>query len=580
MRKGISVFLFGSAIAFFGTATGAQNWPSIHGPEDTPKYPAAGSTYVPLTSWVYGAVEKLAAMRYIRSDFRGTRPWSRTECARLTDEAADRIAEKIRGGEDVPEYLAETLKELQTEFARELDVLGGDENRSLQMESVYTRVMSISGPMLDDSYHFGQTISNDFGRPDRRGTNVIAGAAARATFGPFFAYVDQEYQHAPSEPAYSPAIQQVVLNMDQGQTFLPHGGPAINRLQSMDTYAGVNFKNWQITFGRRSLWWGTSESGGMLMSDNAPPINGVQIDRTVPFRLPWIFGFLGPMHVSFVVGKLGGHVNIADSACVPPNIFCGEHPWLQNTRISFKLTDRVEFGVSHAALFGGENFANGAGVFLRAFLPINRLANQTNSQFENKQYMSWDLNIRVTKNVTWYGEFLGSDDPYPFSEITRTAIATGLYFSELPKLSKKLDLRLEGTYTASPLNIPIKLNEGLLHYWGVHWQGGLTNDSQIIGNSIGRDGKSVGGWLTYHLTPRDSCQLHVSHTTVSAEFVPGGESLTTAAIENSLHLRSAFFVSTAVQGQRISSPALFASPRDNVVAEIEFGYLFGHDDRW
>jgi len=567
--------LGGLAISVTGPVAGAQNWPSIHGPTDTPKYPAAGSTYVPLTSWVYPAIEKLAAMRYIRSDFRGTRPWARTECARLTDEAANRIAEKIQAGEDVSEYVAETLKELQNEFALELNVIGGDPNRSLQMESVYTRVMSISGPMLDDSYHFGQTISNDFGRPDRRGTNVIAGASARATFGPFFAYVDQEYQHAPGESAYPPAVQQTVLNMDQGQAFLPHGVPAINRLQSLDTYAGINFKNWQVSFGRESLWWGTSESGGMLMSDNAPPINGMHIDRTVPFRLPWILGFLGPMHVSFVTGKLGGHVNTPVN-CPPGVSLCGQNAWIQNTRLTFKMTDRVEFGVSHAAIFGGQGFASGAGVFLRAFLPVNRLANQSNSQYENKQYMSWDLNVRVNRAVSWYSEFLGSDDPYPFSQISRTAIDTGMYFPHVPWTNDKLDLRFEGVYTSSPLNTPIKANQGLLHYWGVHWQGGLTNDAFIIGNPVGRDARRYGGMLTYHLAPKNSLQLSITHTQASPEFIPGGANWTDYRISGVQNFRARWYASYAVQAEDLNYPILSFVRKHNVIASVEFGYIFGN----
>ena len=574
MKKGISVFLVGSAIALFGTAVGAQNWPSIHGPEDTPKYPAAGSTYVPLTSWVYPAVEKLAAMRYIRSDFRGTRPWSRTECARLTDEAADRIADDVRAGKDVPEFVAETLKELQSEFERELDVIGGEENRSLQMESVYTRVMSISGPMLDDSYHFGQTISNDFGRPDRRGTNVIAGASARATFGPFFAYVDQEYEHAPSEPAYPAAVQQTVLNMDQGQAFLPHGGPAINRLQSMDTYAGVNLKNWQISFGRQSLWWGTSESGGLLLSDNAPPINGLHIDRTVPFRLPWIFGFLGPMHVSFVAGKLGGHLN-SPVNCPPSVPTCGMAPWFQNTRITFKMTDRVEFGVSHAAIFGGQGFRNGASIFLKAFFPVDRLANQANSTFDNKQYMSWDFNARLNRATTWYTELLGSDDPYPLSQVSRTAIDSGLYISRLPLTHDKIDLRFEGVYTASPFNQPPgKLNEGFLHYFAVRWAGGYTNDGFIMGNSVGRDARRYGGQLTYHLSPRSMVQLEVAHTQVSAEFIPGGANWTNYRINFSQYARSGLYVLSAAQAEHLNIPVLYPAPTNNFMLSVEVGYAF------
>ena len=35
----------------------------------------------------------------------------------------------------------------------------------LRIESIYTQLLQISGPPLRDSYHFGQTIVNNYGRP-------------------------------------------------------------------------------------------------------------------------------------------------------------------------------------------------------------------------------------------------------------------------------------------------------------------------------------------------------------------------------------------------------------------------------
>lgn len=555
-------------------AVEAQKWPSIHTP-DTPHYPAQGSTFVPLDSWVYSAIESLASKRYIRSDFRGTRPWTRTECARLTQEAADLTDEAVRAGKDVAEIDASSVAALQGEFARELDVLNGARNRSLQMESIYARAMNISGPMLDDSYHFGQTVSDDFGRPDRRGTNVIVGGAARATLGPFFAYADEEYQHAPSQPDYSPSVQAAVLQMDIGQTFLPHGSAAINQAMPLNVYAGVNIWNWQISFGRESQWWGPDETGGMLMSDNAQPLNGLRIERIVPFRLPSILGILGPMHIAFVVGRMGGHLNSSVN-CPLQDTVCGQGPWLQNTRISFKPTDWFEMGISHAAIFGGQGFANSASIFFKAFFPIDRLINQANSTYDNKQYMSWDFNVRFAHGVTWYSEFLGSDDPYPFSQVSRTAIDAGFYFSRLPWISPKFDLHLEGVYTASPLNIPPgKTNDGELHYFGVRWAGGYTNDGFIMGNPVGRDGRRYGGWVTYHASAKNSMQFSVMHTQNSAEFIPGGNDWTDYRISAVQYTHTGFFLSGYVQGEHLNCPILFAGAQNNVTSALEVGYQFG-----
>ena len=45
------------------------------------------------------------------------------------------------------------------------------------LESYYTRFLGIDGPILRDSYHLGQTINNDYGRPYQTGFNAIAGAS-------------------------------------------------------------------------------------------------------------------------------------------------------------------------------------------------------------------------------------------------------------------------------------------------------------------------------------------------------------------------------------------------------------------
>ncbi|HWP84041.1 MAG TPA: hypothetical protein VNN17_02535, partial [Terriglobia bacterium] len=59
--------------------------------QDYPRYPAVGSTYVPLDSWVYPAMDRLAGLGYLNSAILGLRPWTRSECARLVEEAGEAI---------------------------------------------------------------------------------------------------------------------------------------------------------------------------------------------------------------------------------------------------------------------------------------------------------------------------------------------------------------------------------------------------------------------------------------------------------------------------------------------------------
>ena len=66
------------------------------------------------------------------------------------------------------------------------------------------------------------------------------------------------------------------------------------------------FSNWQVSFGRQSLWWGPGDGGAMMLSDNAAPLNMFRINRVTPFKLPSVLGWLGPMRLEFFLGQLSG----------------------------------------------------------------------------------------------------------------------------------------------------------------------------------------------------------------------------------------------------------------------------------
>src|SRR5713226_2955450 len=74
-----------------------------------------GSPYVPLDSWVYPAMERLAGLGVLNDEFMGMRPWTRNECARLVNQAADQLP-------DVGTENGETsglIEALQREFRAE-----------------------------------------------------------------------------------------------------------------------------------------------------------------------------------------------------------------------------------------------------------------------------------------------------------------------------------------------------------------------------------------------------------------------------------------------------------------------------
>ncbi len=122
-----------------------------------------GSTYVPLDNWVYPAFERLNALGYAPDAEGLAKPWTRAQCLVLADEAADiasRRSTKLSAGTALNEEALHLISALQDEFASRPKNVSG-----VRIESIYTRLLAIAGPPLQDSYHFGQTLANDFGRP-------------------------------------------------------------------------------------------------------------------------------------------------------------------------------------------------------------------------------------------------------------------------------------------------------------------------------------------------------------------------------------------------------------------------------
>ena len=93
-----------------------------------------GSPYVPLDSWIYPALARLAALGYVKTESLGMRPWTRLECARLLGEAEE-VAPDLNG----PAEVQELFRALAEEFAADSSLASSEQNLHAQLESVYQR---------------------------------------------------------------------------------------------------------------------------------------------------------------------------------------------------------------------------------------------------------------------------------------------------------------------------------------------------------------------------------------------------------------------------------------------------------
>jgi hypothetical protein len=578
--------MVGSAIGWF---IGRQVYRAHHDPElggdswDTSsdtfrgepdrKLENMGSPYVSLDSWVYPALERLAALGYVTTAMSGMKPWTRTECARLTEEAGEAIRQQTWDDRPPEELAAKLFEGLEREFSHELDALGGGPTRQVQLESVYVRAMSISGPPLIDGYHFGQTIVNDYGRPFGEGANVVTGFSARATAGAFAVYVRGEYQHAPSSAALPEAARQVIGRVD----FLPNMPPAlplpsVDRFRLLDAYVAMNLKNWQVSFGKQSLWWGPGQGGPMLFSDNAEPINMLRFNRILPFKLPSILGWLGPMRTEFFIGQLAGHRFINGPGGVTGDFAdtFSPQPFIHGQKLSFKPTPNFEFSVSRTTLFAGSGVPFTTHTFLKSLYGAGNAPPGSRSDPGDRR-SAVDFTYRIPKLRDWltfYADAFADDQFSPLGYWDRSAIRAGIYMPRLPRLPR-LDFRAEGVYTDLPIGGA--LDKGFF-YFNSRYLNGYTNQGNLLGSWIGRQGQGAQIWTTYSFSSRNSLQLNLRHQKVSNEFIQGGGTLNDVGMRADLLIRPELGLSTFVQYERWAFPVLSSSSKSNVTASFQFTF--------
>lgn len=531
-----------------------------------------GSPYVPLDSWVYPALIRLAALGYINTDMEGMRPWTRMECARLVQEAAEKIDENEAAGKEANQL----FNELQAEFSQETNLLGGGNNRNAELESVYSRATEISGQPLNDGFDFGQTIINDDGRPYADGFNNVTGASGWFSDGPFVGYVRGEYQHAPSSPGLPNAALQAIAQEEQVPV-APTGGPTrgVDQFDMLDGYVGMQVDNWQITFGKQEQWWGPDAGGPMLFSTNAESVEMLQINRTVPFRLPGFLGFLGPIRAEFILGRLEGYHWLFSSLTGFDGSWSQtltDQPFIEGEKLSIKPTRNLEVGFAATRLFAGAGVAFTTHKLLQAiFSSGNGVPGSASDPGDARGEFDFTYRVPGLRNwLTFYGDGFTDDEPSPLlGAFDKSAFNAGLYIPQMPKL-RKLDFRVEGIFTDNPNPNPV-LQHGFF-YWNDRYRSGYTNGGNLMGSWIGREGQGAQAWSTYWFKPKDKMQFAFRHQKVSQQFVPSGGTLTDGSVGAEFWLKSLLSVSGTVQYEKWNVPVLSQGAQNDVSTSIQITF--------
>jgi hypothetical protein len=420
-----------------------------------------GSTYVPVDNWIYAAMDRLNALGYVDTAFLGLRPWTRLSIAHMLQLRTDRIKADSNSDEALAIYLA-VLHEVEPDLDKPTEL----NHPQFEGESVYTLMRGINGTPLRDSFHLGQTIVNDYGRPYEGGFSNTTGFSARAKAGRISLYFRGEGQHAPSAVGYSSAlaaelsdnIDVIPIRASPQQDTIPEGPiAAVTSMRVLEANISYHLEGHEISFGKNDHWLGPDKGASMLWSNNAENIYEFEINRIEPLRIPLLSEVTGPFRYDFFVGSLKGHTYPND-------------PWVHLEKISFKPTRDLEFGFSRMAIWSGKGHAPiTLHTFLHSFFSFQNVtySEKLSRDDPGARFGTFDFSYRLPflrHWVTLYSDSLVHNDVSPISAPPRSGVHPGIYLARFPGM-ERLDLRLEGAST-DPVTVSVEDGQ-FLYYEGI-----------------------------------------------------------------------------------------------------------------
>jgi hypothetical protein len=544
-----------------------QSFPANYHPASPIVYSSSlGSTYVPMDSWVYPALDRLHSMGYLDTAFLGLRPWTRLSIAHMLQQTADKIDDNANDDEARDIYLA-----LVDEFSNDQDGMNGQRTVHAEFDSVYSLLRGITATPLNDSYHLGQTIVNDYGRPYQKGFNNYTGFSARAEAGRFSFYFRGEYQHAPSAAGYSlPMAMYLSQNVDSIpfatnpiQATIPLGPiNTTNDFRVLEASLSYHLLGHEISFGKNDQWLSPAMGGAMSFSTNAEAPYTFEINRVEPLRVPLLSRATGPFRYEFFVGSLKGHTDPND-------------PWVHMEKISFKPTKNLEFGFERTVIWGGKDHEPiTLHTFLKSFFSVQNVsaAEKFSRSDPGARFGSFDFNYRLPFVRNWltvYTDSVAHDDVNPISAPRRSGVRPGIYLSHFPVVTH-LDLRIEGVST-DPVS-DANANGDFLYYEAVQKQG-TTNKGILFGDAIGRDAKGGQGWLTYHLSPSEDAQFSYRDVKVDQKFISSGTTQNDYQFAVTKRFMNDFEARGWVQYERWVAPFYMNGPQHDTTVQAQITWF-------
>ena len=524
-----------------------------------------GSAYISLDSWVYPELTRLYSLGYLNTMFLSMRPYTRRSVLHMLEDSQQAIlSSKDDQAQDI---LARLLRELQAEKPV------GPSNRALVygVHQLYDRGVYITGDPLRDSYHLGQTIVNDYGRPYEKGFSNILGGAYLAELGRFSFYARAEYQHAPSAAGYTDTLADSLSALDQivptgpnyNQATIPRGPiDSQNPFRIVEGSLSFHVAGHEISGGKNDAWLGPAQGGALAWSNNAEDIYSFRINRVEPLHVPLLSRVLGPLRYDFFYGSLKGHTS--------PN-----HPYTHSEMFSFRPTVNFEFAFQRTIIFGGADHSPVTiAKFFHSFFSTagTDVATKYSRDDPGARFTDFSASYRlpfVRKYATFYVDSIAHDDVTPISAPRRASFRTGLYPSQIPHF-RKLDLRVEAVSTDPETS---RSFGGQFNYFETIQKQGYTNKGFIMGDWIGREAKGGQIWLTYHASPTERYELEYVDKKNAKDFISQGTTQGSLKFTFVKRFARDYELNYWVQYERWKAPIYLPAQRNDTTIAVQLNYF-------
>jgi len=276
---------------------------------------AYASVNIPLDSRFYTNIDILIAHGLIKSDLSSTKPFTRAEAGRLLDEAS---------------YYSET-EEIPFSTSRLLDRMAQDYEEEISEATIRGGAPTTFLKPLDEFSITYNLLEGPFSIFNNEGIDYFDGSNAMLQF----------QSSARLWRVFSFYIQPVAI---YNQNLEGIEGNDETDFRVHKKYMKFTVDNFEIEWGKDSLWWGPGYHGALLMSNNARPFDMIKISNPRPTILPWFFRYLGAFKYNLFFSELD-----RESA--------SEHPpnsKLLGMRFDFKPHPLLELGTSYLAHCNGD----------------------------------------------------------------------------------------------------------------------------------------------------------------------------------------------------------------------------------